>query len=344
MRSSIFAFNNLYTNYQNTIISYGSNIFSAATITGSVAADQMGATLGTLALGSLSYNGGITRTKVPQVGSIAIDMGNPSDVTNAQNAPIVGRRDVGAAELTTTYATDTQVACGPYTWIDGLTYTANNSTATHTLVNSIGFDSIVTLNLTIHPTYAIAQSQTICQGESYTLGSQTLTANGLYSEVFSSVQGCDSIINLTLTVNPNSSSTQQVQACGSYQWIDGNTYTSSNSTATFTLPNAAGCDSVVTSGSHHPERHCGHRCQNGMRQLPMDRWHHLHIEQQHCHIHAAECSGLRQRGDPRAHSAAVHREHTIGHHLLWRKLYHRDKHLYQFGYLHRCVHSRQRLR
>jgi hypothetical protein len=246
MRSSIFAFNNLYTNYQNTIISNGSNIFSAATITGSVAADQLGATLGTLALGSLSYNGGITRTKVPQVGSIAIDMGNPSDVTNAQNAPIVGRRDVGAAELTTTYATDTQVACGPYTWIDGVTYTADNSTATHTLVNSIGFDSIVTLNLTIHPTYAIAQSQTICQGESYTLGTQTLTANGLYSEVFSSVQGCDSIINLTLTVNPNSSSTQQVQACGSYLWIDGNTYTSSNSTATFSLPNAAGCDSVVT--------------------------------------------------------------------------------------------------
>jgi hypothetical protein len=246
LRSSIFAFNNLYTNYQNTITSYGSNIFSAAAINGSVAADQLGATLGTLALGSLSYNGGITRTKVPQVGSIAIDMGNPSDVTNAQNAPIVGRRDVGAAELTTTYATDTQVACGPYTWIDGITYTANNSTAIHTLVNSIGFDSIVTLNLTIHPTYAIAQSQTICQGESYTLGSQTLTANGLYSEVFSSVQGCDSIINLTLTVNPNSSSTQQVQACGSYQWIDGNTYASSNSTATFTLPNAAGCDSVVT--------------------------------------------------------------------------------------------------
>ncbi len=246
MRSSIFAFNNLYTNYQNTIISYGSNIFSAATITGSVAADQMGATLSTLALGSLSYNGGITRTKVPQLGSIAIDMGNPSDVSNAQNAPIVGRRDAGAAEFTTSYGTDAQVACGPYTWIDGLTYTANNTTATHTLVNSIGFDSIVTLNLTIYPTYAIAQSQTICQGESYTLGTQTLTTGGQYSEQLSSVYGCDSIINLTLMVNPNSSSTQQVQACGSYQWIDGNTYASSNSTATFTLPNAAGCDSVVT--------------------------------------------------------------------------------------------------
>ena len=34
-------------------------------------------------------------------------------------------------------------------------------------------------------------------------------------------------------------------ACDTYQWIDGNTYTASNSTATHTLTNAAGCDSVL---------------------------------------------------------------------------------------------------
>ena len=36
-----------------------------------------------------------------------------------------------------------------YTWIDGNTYTASNNTATHTLINSQGCDSVVTLNLTI---------------------------------------------------------------------------------------------------------------------------------------------------------------------------------------------------
>ncbi len=35
-------------------------------------------------------------------------------------------------------------------------------------------------------------------------------------------------------------------ACGSYTWIDGNTYSSSNNSATATLTNAAGCDSIVT--------------------------------------------------------------------------------------------------
>lgn len=46
---------------------------------------------------------------------------------------------------------DTQISCGNYTWINGIEYTANESSATHTLVGgaSNGCDSIVTLNLTI---------------------------------------------------------------------------------------------------------------------------------------------------------------------------------------------------
>ena len=43
-----------------------------------------------------------------------------------------------------------------------------------------------------------------------------------------------------------SSFTDVVEACDTYTWIDGNTYTSSNNTATDTLINAAGCDSVVS--------------------------------------------------------------------------------------------------
>lgn len=45
--------------------------------------------------------------------------------------------------------TDVQAACESYLWIDGNTYTSSNSTATHTLTNVEGCDSIVTLNLTI---------------------------------------------------------------------------------------------------------------------------------------------------------------------------------------------------
>jgi hypothetical protein len=41
------------------------------------------------------------------------------------------------------------------------------------------------------------------------------------------------------------SSTESISACGSYTW-HGNTYTTSNNTATWTSVNAGGCDSVVT--------------------------------------------------------------------------------------------------
>ena len=46
--------------------------------------------------------------------------------------------------------TDTHIACDSFIWIDGNTYTASNNTAIDTLVNAVGCDSIVTLNLTIN--------------------------------------------------------------------------------------------------------------------------------------------------------------------------------------------------
>ncbi len=49
-----------------------------------------------------------------------------------------------------TTATDVQVVCDSLVWIDGNTYNTSNNTATHTLVNSVGCDSVVTLDLTIN--------------------------------------------------------------------------------------------------------------------------------------------------------------------------------------------------
>lgn len=44
----------------------------------------------------------------------------------------------------------------------------------------------------------------------------------------------------------SSSSIAQIEACSSYSWIDGITYTSSTNTPSFLLSNSAGCDSIVT--------------------------------------------------------------------------------------------------
>jgi hypothetical protein len=49
-----------------------------------------------------------------------------------------------------------------------------------------------------------------------------------------------------LTINNATTGTDVQNACEAFTWIDGNTYTSSNNTATFTLTSSTGCDSVVT--------------------------------------------------------------------------------------------------
>ena len=60
------------------------------------------------------------------------------------------------------------------------------------------------------------------------------------------VNGCDSSAVLNLTILNSNTGVDTQFHCDTYTWIDGNTYTSSNNTATWTLTNAAGCDSVVT--------------------------------------------------------------------------------------------------
>ncbi len=44
---------------------------------------------------------------------------------------------------------DSIYSCTPYTWIDGITYSVSNNTATHTLSSSVGCDTVITLHLTI---------------------------------------------------------------------------------------------------------------------------------------------------------------------------------------------------
>ena len=70
--------------------------------------------------------------------------------------------------------------------------------------NSNGCDSTITLNLIVHPKSATAINQTICFGQSVTVGGQTFTttqANKIITLANANSKGCDSVITLNLTVN-----------------------------------------------------------------------------------------------------------------------------------------------
>ena len=143
-------------------------------------------------------------------------------------------------------ATDVITACDSYTWIDGNTYTSSNNTATHTLTNSIGCDSVVTLDLIINNSSSSVDVVTACDTYNWIDGNTYSASNNTATFVTTNLAGCDSTILLNLTLNSANAGTDVITACDSYTWIDGNTYTSNNNSATHTLSNASGCDSIVT--------------------------------------------------------------------------------------------------
>ena len=139
------------------------------------------------------------------------------------------------------------VHCDTYTWIDGVTYTASNNTATWTLTNAAGCDSVVTLDLTILNSTTGVDVQQHCDSYTWIDGNTYTASNNTATWTLTNTVGCDSVVTLNLIINnSNTGIDTQSSACDTYTWIDGVTYTSSNNSATWTLTNAAGCDSVVT--------------------------------------------------------------------------------------------------
>ena len=144
------------------------------------------------------------------------------------------------------FSTDTVVACDSYTWRNGVKYTMSNNRATDTLINSIGCDSIIQLNLTINRSNIAADIKTACDTFTWINSTVYTSSNRGDSYKLTNAAGCDSIVFLDLTVNYSSTATDSQSACATFSWIDGNTYTANNNSATHTLINSQGCDSVIT--------------------------------------------------------------------------------------------------
>jgi len=87
-------------------------------------------------------------------------------------------------ESTTTPTIDTHTACDSLTWIDGITYTGSNNTATYTLLNAVGCDSVITLNLTIDTVdTGITQSGSVLSADQTGASYQWLVCDSSYSAI-----------------------------------------------------------------------------------------------------------------------------------------------------------------
>lgn len=146
---------------------------------------------------------------------------------------------------------------------DRFTYCVLNSQAYHLTPNHIDttyiyctatfsngcntFDSIMIRTM---PNYVYYDTAGICEGGSYRWCDTTLRTQGEYMKHFwSNPWYCDSTRHMHFVVSRNTTSIDPVEDCSPYTWINGHTYSATNSdtrsTDTVHLQNRWGCDSTV---------------------------------------------------------------------------------------------------
>lgn len=132
--------------------------------------------------------------------------------------------------------------CGPY-FYKGILYTSSAIIKDTLRSIASGCDSIYFItSLQINPVSLSVATICLKQGESYNFNGNILTANGIYTDTLLSFFGCDSIVQLFLTVTKND--TLSFSGC-SFVNYKGTTYTSSTSLHEIISSAVTGCDSVL---------------------------------------------------------------------------------------------------
>ena len=222
--------------------------------------------LSILSGGSVNYNGGglsfssFTCSPIPNFTTLS-----PITICNGDSALIFGSYvGVSGGYWDTTQATggcdsiiyqelivqsynDTisQTICDGDSLLFGTQYFSSDTLITQTFVSSIGCDSIVTIDLSLafHTNDTITQN--ICDygnNSNFYWDGIYYDSTGFYTNFYSNINGCDSIVTLDLTVYNNSYTVLNIFECDSFVF-DTTTYYSSG-TYWYPYIDQNGCDSV----------------------------------------------------------------------------------------------------
>ncbi len=161
----------------------------------------------------------------------------------------------------------TATGASTYVWSNTSTnasITVNNAgTYTVTGTNVNGCSNTATKTVTVNPTYNVALTHSMCEGESYNFYGQNITVAGTYTHTLQTVNGCDSVLTLTVTLKalPTATITGNTTLCEgetttlvatggtSYSWSNAATTNSINVSQsgvyTVTATNAEGCSNTA---------------------------------------------------------------------------------------------------
>ncbi|MFN8300029.1 MAG: gliding motility-associated C-terminal domain-containing protein [Chitinophagales bacterium] len=197
---------------------------------------------------------GITGTAPVSVNANGVVQGANPAYNNAPTQTVAGTNDytstfVQLCNCITARDTNFVSICpgSSYTLPNG-TSVSNTGAYSDSFTLANGCDSIFVTMLSWYAVYDTSYNAFICQGNTYTTpGGQAATTTGIYTDTLNTVNGCDSIIHVNLTVYPTYSDTVTPAICNgqTYTLPDGNTVTAAG-TYTDTLSTVNGCDSIIT--------------------------------------------------------------------------------------------------
>jgi gliding motility-associated-like protein len=148
-------------------------------------------------------------------------------------------------KIPTNYNVTKTVCNGESVKVGNNTYSATG-VYTNVLTAGTGCDSIVTLNLTVLPAIKNTITTSICNGDSYTIGSVPYNSSGTFTATVKSKNGCDSTVTLILTVLPAKIATLNKTICfGEKITIGTTTYDKTGVYTASVKTNGLSCDSTV---------------------------------------------------------------------------------------------------
>lgn len=138
--------------------------------------------------------------------------------------------------------TNNAFSCGAYTWGES-TY-ESTGTYSQTFPSVLGCDSLVELNLTVYPLDTAQTDVSGCHTYFWDATGEEYDEPGSYSAVLESINGCDSVATIHLTLQ-NQTSVVEAANCASYYWEETQITYENSGTYEVTYENIAGCDSTI---------------------------------------------------------------------------------------------------
>lgn len=113
------------------------------------------------------------------------------------------------------------------------------------LQSKSGCDSMVISEISVFPKYRRTQSFDICPGQSIQVGNSTYSLSGVYTNVFTTINGCDSVIETTIKVLPTIINNVEATLCQGETITIGNVIYGSPGTYIQSSIGGNGCEDLL---------------------------------------------------------------------------------------------------